>query len=749
MTVQSATRQVTYTGNGAAINFIFSFIVKKNEHLTVTLYDSTLKTYTTISSTNYKVTGGSGSTGYVTYRPGGVPLSSRYKLILARNVPYTQDLDIYNQDGFYPETVEDQLDLIVMQIQQLKDRLSQLVNVPIDEASITIPPRDLRKDKYFGFDLLGEPVALGAPVAFTDTSLLRFSARNAVQAATIAAGTKTIFLNGYTTDGDGGGGRYKSVASEPAHTAKVQSANGLWFETDEPLLTSTHTGGVANLCKAGYLTRSIILVKSGETADLTYDSALGDNFPAMAAWLAASAIADETGVARLKIANGLHDIAGHFNLTRGRQLEIVGTGAATAYQITGLTFVLDDAVNGIYSVGITVSTAVSAEVVAGYSIGCQNCKGDGGAEAVNGAHIVESVSGDRLTVTVKLHVDVDAVQPTNTTVFDNSTTLGMAANKLLVLPNCIRADSAGWNGTAEDQEGFINLLEGGAQLRMENVGFSYNGAQDEHDLLFIRGGGSNMRLMGCILAGAGDKVIRGAGGAYIDVRNCCLGGGITGRELVTVQACATAFVQRSSVGSATLTAFAAADGSKIDVNQCVATGCNAAIRTTYVGASGLFTNGRITHCDIGLQLTSGVISVDTLVSIRLCTAPVSISGPLLIKGNPTTVDNLTDTYVAGRWYNGGYWDRYGDKPGILKGGPFAVNFGSLAAGASETQTFTVTGARLGDPVLIGRANTYPTDDVSYTAWVSATNTVSFKAVNRTGGTHDPAAANYYFLVVGQ
>jgi hypothetical protein len=73
---------------------------------------------------------------------------------------------------------------------------------------------------------------------------------------------------------------------------------------------------------------------------------------------------------------------------------------------------------------------------------------------------------------------------------------------------------------------------------------------------------------------------------------------------------------------------------------------------------------------------------------------------------------------------------------------------SVAAGASDTRDFTVTGAAVGDLVIaaaIGAGTTL--DGVQVTAWVSATNTVSITLTNHSVGAVDLASMGYRFIVL--
>lgn len=65
------------------------------------------------------------------------------------------------------------------------------------------------------------------------SSSASFATRTAAAAATISVATQFVTTFGYATNGDGGGGRYAKVGSEPTHGGKFQSADGAWWELRE------------------------------------------------------------------------------------------------------------------------------------------------------------------------------------------------------------------------------------------------------------------------------------------------------------------------------------------------------------------------------------------------------------------------------------------------------------------------------------------------------------------------------------
>ena len=76
-----------------------------------------------------------------------------------------------------------------------------------------------------------------------------------------------------------------------------------------------------------------------------------------------------------------------------------------------------------------------------------------------------------------------------------------------------------------------------------------------------------------------------------------------------------------------------------------------------------------------------------------------------------------------------------------------LDFGSVAAQSQADLTITVTGAAVGDSVAIGIPTGAVTAGIAYTAWVSATNTVTVRAHNYTTAPLDPASGTFKAVIV--
>ena len=76
-----------------------------------------------------------------------------------------------------------------------------------------------------------------------------------------------------------------------------------------------------------------------------------------------------------------------------------------------------------------------------------------------------------------------------------------------------------------------------------------------------------------------------------------------------------------------------------------------------------------------------------------------------------------------------------------------LNFPNTAASTSNDLTVTVTGASPGDVVALGIPNAAVSANSTYTAWVSAANTVTIRFNNYSGGSIDPAAGTFRVSVL--
>lgn len=151
MSVSSTTNKVTYTGNGAVDTYAYTFRITDDDHLLVTVRNTSDVETTLVKTTDYTVTGvgasGGGNVVLVNsaqaWLDGDGDLKSSYILTIRRVVPLTQETDIRNQGTYYPETHEDTFDKSVFIAQQQQDEIDRSVKLPetIDDSDFdpTLP----------------------------------------------------------------------------------------------------------------------------------------------------------------------------------------------------------------------------------------------------------------------------------------------------------------------------------------------------------------------------------------------------------------------------------------------------------------------------------------------------------------------------------------------------------------------------------------------------------------------------------
>lgn len=184
MTVSTSANSVVYRGNGAATEFAVPFKVLDEDHLVVRrrVFATGIIAYTYIG-TDYSYDGVGDDSGTLTLD--GTALDDDYELVIERIVPYTQDLDIVNAGGFYPETVEQQLDFIAMGMQQVANLAGRGLVVPVGEDGLTIPRTSNRTGGY----VLGFHTTTGDAIAVANSTAAVASDLEDAEAAVIAAQT--------------------------------------------------------------------------------------------------------------------------------------------------------------------------------------------------------------------------------------------------------------------------------------------------------------------------------------------------------------------------------------------------------------------------------------------------------------------------------------------------------------------------------------------------------------------------------
>lgn len=193
MTVSTTTFYVVCVGNGATTSFNFDFIADSAADIIVTYTDAN-GVETVLNSNQYTlyinptpIGGLWGIGGIVTYPLVGSPIAVGTTLTIERAVPYTQDVSIQNQGAFYPQAVEQALDVLELQIQQVEGSAATVRNVrapTVDgEINMVLPAKAAREQSFLYFDINGLPTAVAGIPSTTP----------------IGPGSKLFFLSNYAS----------------------------------------------------------------------------------------------------------------------------------------------------------------------------------------------------------------------------------------------------------------------------------------------------------------------------------------------------------------------------------------------------------------------------------------------------------------------------------------------------------------------------------------------------------------------
>ena len=156
MTVSSSTNKVSYSGNGSLTTFAYTFKVFDQDDLTVILRAADGTETTQTITTHYTVTGvGEASGGNVVF--GSAPASG-VTVVIIREQPLTQGLDLVPNDPFPAQSLEEALDKVVFMTQKHEEELSRAIKASrtntLTGSEFTISASD-RANKLFSFDSSG------------------------------------------------------------------------------------------------------------------------------------------------------------------------------------------------------------------------------------------------------------------------------------------------------------------------------------------------------------------------------------------------------------------------------------------------------------------------------------------------------------------------------------------------------------------------------------------------------------------
>lgn len=140
MTIASTISKATYTTSSAVMDYAYNFKILNAGQLRVTVVNSaTGDTADLILTSDYSVTGvGLADGGAVRLTAAGqAKAGAGNKLVILRNMEFTQETDYRAHEVFPAETHETALDILTMMCQELREKLSRaIIRNPDEEESI-------------------------------------------------------------------------------------------------------------------------------------------------------------------------------------------------------------------------------------------------------------------------------------------------------------------------------------------------------------------------------------------------------------------------------------------------------------------------------------------------------------------------------------------------------------------------------------------------------------------------------------
>lgn len=128
MTVKSSERKIVYIGNGTTSEFNVPFVFFKNTDIQVSIFDGSLSRPLE-QDVDYTIEGaGDEAGGTVTTK---TPVPNGYEIAIIREVPYTQEMEIPENDIFSSKNMERALDRLTQQTIQLKELADRAVTVGV------------------------------------------------------------------------------------------------------------------------------------------------------------------------------------------------------------------------------------------------------------------------------------------------------------------------------------------------------------------------------------------------------------------------------------------------------------------------------------------------------------------------------------------------------------------------------------------------------------------------------------------
>lgn len=554
--------------------------------------------------------------------------------------------------------------------------LGRALRVP--EAVAELPAAALRPGKTIGFGLLGEPQLLAPLVPVAAPTTLLVATTVAAQTLTLSPVVTPAFRTlGYAAVGDGGAGLWVSAGAEPTHAAKMQTADGGWWELKSEIIAPEQIGGAVDAAiRRAFDLRRPFLLNAYAGGKLAIDPTAGDDLAAAAEWLAGMVLAPPAReVFRSRVymeIAGWHTVSTAILVNGGRAIVDIrgagGSGGRSSIKINSLTYAL---VSGVrHRLTVTLDAALPAACAVGQAIALQNVSGDNDARAACGAHIIETISGDRLTVTMLADWPRAPTSPTTLDYTSDGWT-GRPRCQLIWNPDGLVTQAGGWTGGA--QEGFVSCWFGG-RVSMAYLALAFSatgGVGTAHDMVYVRGAGSTFHGYDrCIIAGGGatGRCLRGYGG-QLHLNKCFVGAaGKAARTIETTSGTETQWVA-SEIGTSG-DAVNVVEAGEASYQVSLIAGGNTALQVTQLGRihfNKSDVSGAVQPFD---ALMGGIYMVNARAYRYTTLLGWSAGGYIYDRGQLTADGSGADcatTALPDQYFNGGAWYRTANRTPTLAG----------------------------------------------------------------------------------
>ncbi|WP_319761034.1 LamG-like jellyroll fold domain-containing protein [Maridesulfovibrio sp.] len=175
MTVVSSGNTITFAGDGVQNLFDFNFRIFSTEDLCAVVRDSEGTEKKLVHGTDFKLIFGIGmDSGKVQYPVSGDPLSVGESITLYREISYTQELELVENDAFSVQLLNEAFDRGVMRDQQLQEQMDRALKYEIStSAEERLSPQELIKNISSARD---EAVAAGDEAVSAENTVREMSA---------------------------------------------------------------------------------------------------------------------------------------------------------------------------------------------------------------------------------------------------------------------------------------------------------------------------------------------------------------------------------------------------------------------------------------------------------------------------------------------------------------------------------------------------------------------------------------------